>query len=64
MLAIEARQDHHEKELAVSREKNMVELQRIDDRNDARYRVIDAKIDSILHHLMARTNNQRDGDKL
>jgi hypothetical protein len=63
MLAIETRQDHHETELDTTREKLDNKITRVEDKIDAHYRVIDSKIESILHHIITRRQNEREGDK-
>jgi hypothetical protein len=56
MLAIEQRQEQHEKELLQFRDK-------LADKMDEHYRVIDGKIDDIRNYLMTRERNQRKGDQ-
>ena len=56
MLAIEQRQDQHERELMQVRDK-------LSDKMDEHYRVIDGKIDDIRNYLMARQPIQRESDK-
>lgn len=56
MLAIEQRQEQHERELMQVRDK-------LSDKMDEHYRVIDGKIDDIRNYLMARQPIQRESDK-
>lgn len=63
MLAIETRQDHHESDCDRVREQLDGKITRVEDKIDAHYRIIDSKIEAILHHLMTRQANQREGDK-
>lgn len=56
MQAIEQRQDQHERELMQVRDK-------LSDKMDEHYRVIDSKIDDIRNYLMARQQIKHESDK-
>lgn len=63
MQAIEARQEHYKADCDKVREHLETRITRVEDKIDAHYRIIDSKIESILHHLMSRSKNQREGDQ-